>query len=420
MSPSPFILHKATWIFPISSHPVHDGIVVLKDGRIRQWGPSRSIVRAYAPPGGEAILVDHGQGVILPCLVNAHTHLELSCLSGQVFPGAGLSFLDWIRALIPARQKCGQDELKKGILSSINELLRTGTGLVGDVSNTGSTIQPLRKSALAGRIFLEAVGFNSQKEYENQQTISSILKSSPPDEDNVGLSLAAHAPYTVSAHYLRTLQQMVSPNTCPVSIHLAESQEESAFLLEGDDAVKSFLMERGQWDPEWVPPRMTPVRYLFEQGWLQAGTMCVHAVQVSDEDIDLMAGSHCSICICPRSNHNLGVGLPPVEKFLSRGIPVGLGTDSLASNTSLSLWEEMCFLKQAVPSLASSDILRMATVSGAFVLGREDFGGIEVGKGTPLIYVPLQASSAEEIMDMLVLRGREYPVTWISLPGMIS
>jgi cytosine/adenosine deaminase-related metal-dependent hydrolase len=365
-------------------------------------------------------VIDLGEGVILPCLVNAHTHLELSCLSGQVLPRAGLGFIDWIKTLIVARQRCGQDEFKKGILSSIKELLRTGTGLVGDVSNTGSTIQPLRKSALAGRIFLEAIGFNVQKAYENEQAIRSILQNSSLDGENVCLSLAAHAPYTVSPHYLRALKRISFPNNRRFSIHLAESREELAFFLTGNNALQSFLMERGQWDPEWVPPRLTPVRYLFEQGWLQAGTVCVHAVQVSDEDIDLMAESHCSICICPRSNHHLSVGLPPVEKFLSRGIPVGLGTDSLASNTSLSLWDEMCFLKQAVPSLASSDILRMATISGAFVLGREDFGSIEIGKGTPLIYIPLAASSAGEVMDMLVLRGREYPVTWIALPGMIS
>ena len=166
-SPEPIpqrIFHKAIHILPISSPPIYDGIVVLENGTIN-------------PVQEHSLLVDHGEGVILPCLVNAHTHLELSCLSGKVSLKA--DFFSWIKELIQARQRCSQEEVEKGILSSIKELLKEGTGLVGDVSNTGSSILPLRKSNLIGRVFIEAIGFCHQKERENQKFIESMVAHTP-------------------------------------------------------------------------------------------------------------------------------------------------------------------------------------------------------------------------------------------------
>jgi cytosine/adenosine deaminase-related metal-dependent hydrolase len=200
----------------------------------------------------------------------------------------------------------------------------------------------------------------------------------------------------------------------PFSIHVAEAKEESILLSTGDSELKQFLIDRGGWDPDWTPPRTTPVQYLFRQGALRAETICVHTVQVDDEDIEILAKTRSQVCICPRSNHTLGVGRPPVEKFLKKGIPVSLGTDSLASNSSLCLWQEMRFLKEFIPSLSCGQILKMATLSGALALGEKEFGSIEAGKYASLIFIPITASSATQLEESLVLAGHEKEVRWIS------
>ena len=132
-----------------------------------------------------------------------------------------------------------------------------------------------------------------------------------------------------------------------------------------------------------------------------------------NEDIDIVCRTHSHVCLCPRSNYNLGVGLPPVIKFLQKGIPLCLGTDSLASNSDLSLWQEMLLIKKFFPSISGAQILKMATLSGALALGKLDFGSIEVGKRTPLLFVSLNNIYAKDIEDTLIFEGQGRGVEWI-------
>ena len=404
------IFHKASHILPINSSPIYDGIVVLENGTISDVGPAEAILQAYNPVQ-KTSLVDHGEGAIFPCLVNVHTHLELSCLSGKVSPKA--DFFGWIKELIQARQRCSQEEVEEGVLCSIKELLKEGTGLVGDVSNTGSSILPLRKSNLIGRVFIEAIGFCPQKEGENQRFIKSLVDLMPFEKKGITLSFAAHSPYTVSSRYFQWLHNSFMFKDNPFSIHLAESSEETIFLSQGSEKIESLLREKDAWDPEWVPPRKTPVAYLFQQGMLGPQTICVHMVQVCEKDIDILRRTKSYVCLCPRSNHNLGVGLAPVEKFLRKGIPLCLGTDSLTSNTDLSLWKEMMYLKKTVPSIPSAQILKMATLQGAMALGKTDFGSIEAGKQAPLLFIPLINTWGKDIEDVLLFEGQGRGVKWI-------
>ncbi|MEW5802843.1 MAG: amidohydrolase family protein [bacterium] len=419
--PAQITLHRAAWILPISSPPIRDGIVAVRDGRILEAGAAQSMRKKYGRLEGihqpaEKHLVDYGDGAILPSLVNAHTHLELSCLAGRVQAGAG--FVGWIKNLILARERCKSRDVEAGILAAIEELRQRGTGLVGDVSNTGLSIPFLRESSLKGIVFVEAIGFQPQKERENWKYVQYIIghysRFSQGAERGVHICLAAHAPYSVSSRYMQLLQKDQHALDEPFSIHVAESTEESTFLSTGEGEFRQFLIDRGGWDPDWGPPKTTPVQYLSRLGALRGGTICVHAVWVDDEDIDILAMSGSHPCICPRSNHTLGVGRAPVEKFLQRGISPCLGTDSLASNSSLCLWQEMSFLKNAIPSLPCNQILKMATLSGSLALGEREFGSIEAGKYASLIFLPVTASSVDAIEEALVTEGQEKEVRWVS------
>ena len=166
--------------------------------------------------------------------------------------------------------------MKQGISSSIGELQQTGTGLVGDVSNSGSSLSILRKSPLHGRVFLEAIGFNTQKEQVNRKEIKAILGQNTNQPENITLSVGAHTPYTVSSNYLRYLFSLMPPeNDFPFTIHVAEPREELSFFLSGCSQIKDLLIERGGWNFEWVPPGVSSIEYLAQLGVLSSRTICV-------------------------------------------------------------------------------------------------------------------------------------------------
>jgi cytosine/adenosine deaminase-related metal-dependent hydrolase len=175
-----------------------------------------------------------------------------------------------------------------------------------------------------------------------------------------------------------------------LSIHVAESEEESQLLRDGTGPFKDFLIERGAWDPGWKPPGQTPVAYLERLGVLTPRTLAVHCVHLDHQDMSRLQARGVTVVTCPRSNQRLGVGTAPVPKLLSAGIPVALGTDSMASAPDVDVFTEVAFLRQDHPGLSPAAALRIATLNGARALGMaQDLGSIEEGKLAALAVVGL-------------------------------
>jgi cytosine/adenosine deaminase-related metal-dependent hydrolase len=216
-------------------------------------------------------------------------------------------------------------------------------------------------------------------------------------------ALAAHAPHTVGPDGLVKLKRGTRAQKRAFSIHLAESEAEMYFLQSGEGEWADYLRERGIDFSTWGLPVDGPVAYLDRLGLLDAKTIAVHLTYAEDADLELLAKRGVRVCLCPRSNQNLHGKIANLPRMLQLGMKPCLGTDSLASVSSLSMIDEMKFTAESFPSTPSVEILAMATVNGAKALGLSaEYGTVVPGKRAALLYVPIDVSKRSMAADALV------------------
>jgi cytosine/adenosine deaminase-related metal-dependent hydrolase len=196
----------------------------------------------------------------------------------------------------------------------------------------------------------------------------------------------------------------------PASIHLAESEAETVFLATGDGEWAGFLARRGLGGVPFRAPRASPVRYLEALGVLDPGLVAAHCVRVDGEDRALLARRGVHVALCPRSNRNLGVGLPPLPDLLADGVRVCLGTDSLASADSLDLLEDLALLHRVYPQVEPETLVRMATRAGAEALGFEDLGTLGPGRAAAMAFAPAPSNEADPCAFLASGQARLRPV----------
>jgi cytosine/adenosine deaminase-related metal-dependent hydrolase len=219
--------------------------------------------------------------------------------------------------------------------------------------------------------------------------------------DRLCLALTPHAPHTTSTPLLRALAGRAAASDEPLSIHVSESQAEVALLNDGSGKLAELFRERAFAGDDWSPPGRSPLEHLKRLGALSARTLAVHCVHLDQPDHSILQSTRATVVTCPRSNAALGVGTAPIPELMRQGIPVALGTDSLASAPDLDMFAEMCALRHEHPDLSPAAILRMATLNGARALGLADrLGSIEVGKLAELIVVPFSGET-ESPFDVL-------------------
>jgi cytosine/adenosine deaminase-related metal-dependent hydrolase len=399
------IRYHASWVVPISGPPIRDGWVAVDGGRVAAIG------RRGVAPAGER---DLGDVALMPGLVNAHTHLELSYLRDAVPPGS--SFVDWIRSVIAARRQRpdpAASEILQGVSRAIEEAVACGTALVGDISNTLVTFGPLARSSLAAMVFNEVIRFNGAAAAAAVEQASRQLEALLPT-DLVRVSLAAHAPYSVAPLAFREIRRAIDRDPfARCSVHLSESAEEVEFIRTGRGPWRAMLEELGSWDPSWVPPAVSPVQYLDDSGFLDERVLAVHGVQMSSSDLARLAARRTTLVTCPRSNRYTGAGAPPLEAFYASGVRVAVGTDSLASAPSLSVFDELAAMRALAPMLPASALLDSATRQGARALGFEsEFGSIEPGKRARLLAVSVPPGT-EDVEEYLLGGVRPDDIRWI-------
>jgi aminodeoxyfutalosine deaminase len=401
------IVHRAAWVLPIAGPVVRDGWVAVEAGRIVASGSSA------APAGVEAARpFGHGACAILPALVNAHTHLELSYMRGLVPPAA--SFDAWVGALISLRGRY-PDPLAGDIIHAIRhaiaEARAAGTGVIGDISNTLVTARMLHDLGMPAHVFHEVLGFRVTDGTETLAAARRRIAAVGQVEPLVRVSLAPHAPYSVSpALFMSIAGELQNAIT---SIHLGESPEEVHFLRHGGGPIQTALESLGAWNPEWTPPRCGPVEYIEKFGLLSEGLLAVHGVQLSYRELAQLTAAGATLVTCPRSNRWVGAGSPRVDQFYTSGVRVAIGTDSLASVEDLNLFSEMAQIRALGPDIPAPAIVESATRIGAEALGfGAEYGTIEPGKRAALIAVrvPEGVSDVEEYL----LGGIEPPdIQWL-------
>jgi cytosine/adenosine deaminase-related metal-dependent hydrolase len=208
---------------------------------------------------------------------------------------------------------------------------------------------------------------------------AAVATAGPAGRPAMDASVVAHAPYSVSPRLVQAIAAL--PGAAPRSIHLAESAEEVEFLQTGRGPMRELLEAIGAWTDEWRVPSTDPVDYVASTGYLRPGTLVVHAVHLADSALARLREAGAIIVTCPRSNAWVGSIPPPVDRFYAAGLPVAVGTDSLASARTLSVWDELAELRRLAPGVPARTLLESATRRGAEALGRAaDFGAIAPGR----------------------------------------
>ncbi|MEO8679955.1 MAG: amidohydrolase family protein, partial [Vicinamibacterales bacterium] len=338
---------------------------------------------------------DLGDVVLLPGLINAHIHLELSWLRGRVPPAN--KFTDWVKQLIPTRrgvERAGDPSVMAPLELAIAELRASGTVAVGDISNSLASAAPMAAAGLRGVIFHELLGF---QERDGKLVDASREARAAAASHGVPVSMAPHAPYSTSPELFRAIRDEVDRSACAISsVHLGESEEEVELLTTGTGPWRGMLEFIGAWRDDWPIPNRGPVEYLEGLGVLDGRTLVVHGVQLTAASLARVAAIGATLVTCPRSNYWVGVGYPPIERFYQSGVAVAVGTDSLASVEDLNLFSELKTMRDLAPSVPPRRFLESATLVGARALGLEaELGSLTPGKRAAMISVDLRGHDGD-------------------------
>ena len=384
-------LYTADWVLPVVSPALRDGAVLVEDGCAAWLGP-----RQAAPAGEHIRQVALGAAVLMPGLVNAHTHLELTVLRGCL---EGLDFRDWLRAItLLRRDVLTPEDLLDAARVGVLEGLRHGITTYGDCTDSAWPLTAMRELGVRGVGYVEVFGPDPAQSHDAMTALRDrVAALREHDTALVRTGVSPHAPYTVSTALFRAVADYAVHEQLPVAVHVAESQAETDFVVHGTGPFAERLRARGM---AVQAAAASPVALLDDTGLLRARPLLVHAVHVSDEDLARVSAHGAGIVHCPISNAKLGQGVAPLDRMLARGLRVGLGSDSVVSNNRMHLLEEarQAVLQHALraeraDSLAAADALRLATLGGAEAMGMDrQVGAIAVGMEADLAAFPLPAT----------------------------
>ena len=396
------LLHHAAWVLPIGGPPIRDGFVAVEGGRILDVG------RDQGPEAGGQESSTSNARAILPGLINAHAHLELSWMRQEVPPAASMP--DWVARLLALRRAAGADA-PEPIADAILEMRASGTAAVGDITNSLAAWEPLADSPLSAAVFLELLGFNVAEPRKVVSDAAARLADLTPIAW-LRPAIVPHAPFSVSAGLLREIAAF--PQDGPVSVHVGESPEEIEFLERGTGKWRAMLEQLGAWPSGWTPPACGPIEFLSRVGLVNDRLLAVHCVQLTDAELAALATAGATVVTCPRSNQWTGAGAPPIERFYASGVRVAIGTDSLASVDDLNMFNEIAAVRSIAPGVAASRLLRSATLDGAAALGfGAELGSIEPGKRAELIAVNVPPDVADVEEYLVSARVQPSHIRWL-------
>jgi len=363
----------ARWILPVDAPPIKDGTITICGERIQ----------AVDPHGTPRADEDLGNVAILPGFVNAHTHLDLSGLKNQVQPGLG--FLQWLRMVVAHRRGLTLEQTAKNIQAGIDECIKHGTTLVGDISSQGFSWRLLAESPLRSVVFYELLGLPLERAGRAERE-ARIWLAEHPGTATCRPGLSPHAPYSVRASLFEAAFQTARNHRLPLATHLAETREELELLEHRHGPFVDFLQELAIWDPEGL---VRGPEEIFRLGSLLPNFLVIHGNYLSDHT-SLSIHRSPTVVYCPRTHAAFGHDLHPFRRILAEGGSVALGTDSLASNPDLDVLAEARFIHVHYPDVPGETLLRMITISGAEALGWDnETGSLTPDKSADLVVLPL-------------------------------
>jgi cytosine/adenosine deaminase-related metal-dependent hydrolase len=372
-SPADEQVLTARWVFPVDRLPLRRGCVTVRGERIV----------SVDEDGQRTADVDLGNAALLPGLVNAHAHLDLSGMRGLAAPTP--DFPAWLGRVIAHRRQRTPEQVAADVAAGLAESVRHGTTLLGDVSGDGGSWDVLKDAPVRAVVFRELLGLTPERAAQALSAAADWLEAHPATT-SCRPGLSPHAPYSVRADLFARSAPWAEEYGAPVAIHLAESAAEMELLRHRTGPFVGFLQALGVWDPDGLARSPEEVR---DAGGVppRVGRLFVHGNFLPP---DFGLSPRDTVVYCPRTHAAFGHPPHPFRTFLGRGVRVALGTDSLASNPDLSILAEARFVHERHPDVPGATLLRMATLSGAEALGwADETGSLTPGKSADLVVVPL-------------------------------
>jgi len=398
--------YHARWVLPITQPPIENGTVVETDGVISYVGS-----REDAPAGPD---YDLGEAILLPGLINTHTHLELTAMRGFL---ENCQFAAWIDKLRQSRNEVLDDAmLLDSARFGITEGIEAGITTYADTCSSGVVLQAMRELGVRGIMYQEVFGPDpSQSSGAMRELEERIEKLHGAQTDLVSLGVSPHAPYTVSDALYDAASKFANERALPLAMHIAEGEAENDIVVSGTGEFADRWRRRG------IPVERrarSPIALLEKHGALERGPLLIHCVRVDDADIAIMARHRCAVAHCPASNAKFGHGIAPLLPIMAAGIRVGMGSDSVASNNRMDILDEArlaVLIHRAATrkhdAFGAHQALELATIGGARALGFESrVGSLEVGKDADLAAFRIDISRTTPI-------GDPYSAAIFALPG---
>ena len=414
-------IYEADWICPVSSAPIRNGSLAVDDGRIVSPAESENRVKF---PGC----------AIIPGFVNAHAHLELTIMRGFLDE---LTFDEWIPKLTRAKyQQLSRDEMLASARLGCIEMLRAGVTCMGEVMDLGTAWEAMREFGLQGIAYQETFG---PADHQAGQALAELMRKVDGyralQTDTLRVGVSPHAPYTVSAKLYEAVNRYAERENLRMTTHIAESEDEGMFVRWGAGVFGERWTERGI---PLFPAGCSPVSYIDGLGLLRPETLLVHAIDLEDADFEILRTKRPCLAHCPKSNAKFGHGIARLPEIRDTGITIGLGTDSVASNNVVDMFEEMrsaIFQQRSrtrkMDALDADTAFRMATLGGAECLGlSEHLGSLEAGKRADFVVVDLNDPAVQPVYDPIstmvysgsrhnvratYIAGREVRVDWAEI-----
>lgn len=400
-------IYEADWICPVSSPPVHNGAFAVDNGKIIPLPLGEGGAGEARARQGEALSNVPGEGhnrvtfpgcAIIPGFVNAHSHLELTILRGFL---DDLPFSDWIPKLTRAKyQQLTRDEMLASARLGCMEMIRAGVTCLGEVMDLGTAWPAMREFGLRGIAYQEVFGpSESQVEQAVSDLIQKIDDLRDDETETLRVGVSPHAPYTVSGKLYEAVNWYAAQDNLRMAAHIAESEDEGMFVRWGAGPFAERWAERGI---PFTPGGCSPLAYIDGFDLLRPETLLVHAIDLEDSDFEILRTKRPAVVHCPKSNAKLGHGIARLREIRNAGVPVGLGTDSVASNNVVDMFEEMraAIFQQRGNVLDARSAFRMATLGGAECLGLSNqLGSLETGKRADFVVIDLNDPAVQPVYE---------------------
>lgn len=391
---------RARTVVPMAGEPIENGAVVIAGEKIAAVGGFNELRRH----GGE--ILDVGERVVLPGLVNGHCHLDYTILRGKI--AAQSSFADWIRAINAEKATLTERDYLASIRAGFSEALRFGTTTIANLTAFPDLIGSIAES-IRTWWFGELIDIRNPSEADRVTNDAAARLRTKKQ-----WGLAPHAPFTASPRLYARCEEIAQEENIPLTTHLAESREEMQMFRDGRGPAFDFLRSIGR--PMDDCGRETPFALFSRTRTLDERWIIAHLNELEPGDFDLLGKTRkFQIVHCPRSHTYFNHAPFPLERLRDLGFNICLGTDSLASNSDLSLFAEMRELLRKHPGVSPRQALEMATLNGAAALGQQGkLGSLQAEGLADLIAVP---NSTGNLFETII--GFEESAPWMMVNGQV-